>query len=346
MPSSEGSSSVFCDVVMIALVLVMSSPVWAAPAGMEQILAQAKKEGEVIYFTGSNKYPGGDGVAEKAFEHWAGFLIKVRYAALGVHPPVVQKIIQEAKVGISSGVDVFPSRDTMLLKLNKAELLEPVPWNKMGVSDEAIEPKIHGVKIADSFRHVIYNTRMVSANEAPRKFLDLLNPKWKGKICAPAVGTPYAYIALAIGEEVAKDLVRKLKEQQGLNLVPSITDVRSRVASGEFAIGIGITAGEYKGLGAPIENAPLEKTGGYTFYAVAMKDAKHPAAAKAYIVFLNSSGGKRMLHEVFAWSRHTTPDTDAWEIGKGGKGVFPSFEWTQTEEPRLTREFSQMLGIQ
>ncbi len=345
MKRSKNIQRVLHSVLVILLVLPVAA--WAAPAATEQLLSQAKKEGEVIYFTGSNKYPGGEEVAEKAFERWAGFRIKVRHAALGAHPPVVHKIIQEAKAGIPSGVDVFPSGPDTLIPLTQAGLLDPVPWEKLGIPTEALEPKVHGLKIADSFRHVIYNTRLVTAAEAPRKYQDLLNPKWKGKICAPAVGSPYPYIALALGEEPAKDLVRKLKDQQGLNLVPTITDVRSRVASGEFALGFGITAGaENKAAGAPLENAPLEKTGGYSFYATVMKDAKHPAASKAYVLFLNSSEGKRALYQVFGFGRCTTPGTDAFEIAKGGRAVFPSFEWIQKDERRLAREFSQILGIQ
>lgn len=334
----------------VLAVIGVQTPVEAQQRDMtpstKAVMAQAKREAAVVHFTGSGRYPGGDKIFERAYQRWAGFGINITFAALGPHPTVVARIIQEAKSGVPSGLDVFISGGGQQARLLKAGLLEPVKWDQLGVKKGFYAPELHGVWIRDSYRHVIYNTKLVSKADAPRKWQDLLDPKWKGRIIGPAFGSYFPYVALAIGEEEAKSLARALKEKQNLAFAASYTDVRNRVATGEYPIGIGITGGIDKKKGAPVENAPLEKTGGFAWYATVMKDARHPGAAKAYILFLNSDEGQKVLDEVMQFSRHTTEGTESWEIAQGGRAVFSSVEWELKEYRRLTKVFTKILGFQ
>ena len=62
-----------------------------------------------------------------------------------------------------------------------------------------------------------YNSRLVSAAEAPRNWEDLLNPKWKGSIGLAPNMRPWFTLALGEGGwgvEKTEDFLRKLRQQQ------------------------------------------------------------------------------------------------------------------------------------
>ncbi len=322
-----------------------ASPSKFSPS-LTAVVEEAKKEGgEVVIFWGSAKY-GGEEKLSKAMSDYYGFPIKVKSGQTMAMPPMIQKLIDESKRNIPSGLDAMATSPQLLAPLVEAGLLLPLDWVALGAAAQTVEPKIYGVRVNDMYRTVLYNTKLVKREEAPRKYLDLLDPKWKGKICTPAFGDHFALISYVLGEKETKEWAAKLKAVQGMIFVPTYTDTATRVGSGEFPIGLGYTASLGARKGAPVANAPLEKAAGMPFYGVVLKDARHPAMAKLYMYFVSSTPQGRLAYfQATTTARTDTPGSEAAEIGGGGRGVLLPYEWYIKEFPRLDADFRKILEL-
>lgn len=334
-----------CVSAILLAALPVSAEQQASPE-LRRILEGAKTEGTVTLFIGSGKFSADDEqTISRAFEKKFGFPLKVRFDSSGGHVPVISKLLVEAKAGVPPAIDVFVTGPNLLKRLGGGGLIVPVDWASLGVQAEDILTQFHAAYVRDILRTVVYNTNLVSAQEAPRQYQDLLNPKWKGKIVAPTFPAHWAYPAFIMGEEKAKQLAKTLVEEQALALVPTYTDVPARVATGEFAIGIGLDAAVPKRKGAAIENAPMERVAFIPTYGVVLKGSGRLAAAHALTYFLVATPeGKRVMEDVLLWSKHTTPGTEAYQVAGGGKGALPPIDWFVNEEPRLSKEFGLLMG--
>src|SRR6516165_3909009 len=151
-----------------------------ASAVTPQLIAAAKKEARVVYYT-SIDLPVAERIA-KAFEaKYSG--INVRVERSGAER-VFQRIGQEYASGIHA-VDVVNSSDAAhFIAWKRDGLLDPyVPEDVAKYyPDEHKDPD----GLFASFRVWVctmgYNTTMVKTGEAPKSYADLLDSKWTGKI--------------------------------------------------------------------------------------------------------------------------------------------------------------------
>jgi len=341
-------------VVMTLVVGVMVFPAGAAskfPPAIEKLIPQAKAEGEVSLFTGSVKVTAKEQERfSQAFSKHYGIPMKVSLAGLGSHPEVIQRLREESKVGVKPAVDVFNTAIKFLQGLKQAGLMEAIDWKEFGVSEKDIFPTLYAVDIQTNVRALVYNTNLVKKAEAPRKYEDLLDKRWKGKIVAPANAQIFPFIALIMGEEAGINLVKRLVEDQKLAFTTTVTDVAVRVANGEFLLGYGYSAEIDKKRGAPIENAPM-KFGAFRQCSVVLKNASHPAAGRLLVHFVATvPEGKKLIHEILNWGKYDTPGTEAYELAQGSglvfaKDVTDEIEWETKENPRLAERFQKVLGL-
>src|SRR5580704_1173399 len=146
----------------------------------QALIDAAKKEGQVVYYT-STDLPVAEKVA-KAFEaKYPG--IAVRTERTGAER-VFQRIGQEYSSNIHA-VDV----------VNSSDAAHFIVWKRDGILAPYVPEdvaKFYPPEHRDSdgqfaswriwLSIIAYNTKLVKADEAPKSFADLLDPKWKGKI--------------------------------------------------------------------------------------------------------------------------------------------------------------------
>src|SRR6201997_665591 len=172
----KGASVVVADATFSTRVLASSPP----PEPVTQALIDAaKKEGQVSYYT-STDLPVAEKVA-KAFEaKYPG--IAVRTERTGAER-VFQRIGQEYSSNIHA-VDVVNSSDAAHFIVWKRDgiLLPYVPEDvaKFPAEHRDVDGQFASFRVWLSI--IAYNTGMVKAEDAPKSFADLLDPKWKGKI--------------------------------------------------------------------------------------------------------------------------------------------------------------------
>ncbi len=276
----------------------------------QALIDAAKKEGQVSYYT-STDLPVAEKVA-KAFE--------AKYPGIAVHTErtgaerVFQRIGQEYSSNIHA-VDVVNSSDAAhFIKWKRDGILLPyVP------EDVAKFPAEH--RDADgqfaSFRVwlsiIAYNTNLVKAEEAPKSFADLLDPKWKGKIVKAHPG--YSGTIMTATYQMQRDLGWTFFEQlakQNIMQVQSSADPPKKLDLGERAVmadGNEYNIFQLKEAGRPVE--PVYATEGSPLIIGpngVFKDAPHPNAAKLFQSFCLSREAQQLIIDV-GGLRSVHPDT-------------------------------------
>jgi len=250
-------------------------------------LEAARKEGKVVWYT-SLVLPSAERVA-KLFET-AYPDVKVEVHRTGSQR-ILQRVMQELQANIKN-VDVVHTSDAghyVLLK-DKKLLAKYTP--------AGVDAFPAGFKDKDGYYYglratvnaITYNTKMVSAAEAPKTWKDLLDPKWKGKMVTahPGYSGVIATHVLALVHLHGWDYFKQLAQNQ-LMLVQSANDPSTVVSSGERVVAV--NGGEYsayqlKKKGNPLEIVyPKEGVPLVVSPTAITSFAPHPSAARLFTDF-------------------------------------------------------------
>jgi iron(III) transport system substrate-binding protein len=301
----KGSSALAAGIVFAAPARAAAPP---ATAITPQLIEAAKKEGKVIYYT-SIDLPIAERIA-KAFEaKFPGIAVRVERSGA---ERVFQRIGQEYASKIYA-VDVANSSDAAHL----------VAWKRDGLLAAYVPEdvaKFYPPEHRDpdglfaTFRVTLsvigYNTTLVKAEDAPRSFADLLDPKWKGKIVKSHPG--YSGGAMTATFQTARDLGWEYFEKlarQNVMQVQSMTDPPKKLALGERAVmsdGAEYVLTLLKADGKPVE--PVYATEGTPLINGPngiFKNAPNPNAARLFQSYsftpdvqqlIIDAGGLRSVH--------------------------------------------------
>lgn len=158
-------------------------------------------------------------------------------------------------------------------------------------------------------RVIIYNTKLVSAEEAPRSLFDLTQPRWRGRVAlgTPVLGTMATHhtaLFLRLGDEQARAFFEALAAND-VRIVVGNTAVRDAVSSGEVPVGVIDTSDAQEAIadGAPVAIIYPDQDGLGTLVipnSVALiAGAPHPENGRRFIDYLLRPETERAL----AWSR-------------------------------------------
>ena len=160
--------------------------------GVTQLYNAARKEGRVVIWgpTDAIVY---QRMQEALNKQYPGIKIE---SFESIPEPLVQRIIAESQAGKPAAVDVIQSGSLRALRpLIDRDMLAPYPgWEQLFGSDAvyADQRLVGGYNLT---LPIAYNTKTVSAQEAPRTWEDLADPKWKGrKIIIEARLVPFAML--------------------------------------------------------------------------------------------------------------------------------------------------------
>jgi iron(III) transport system substrate-binding protein len=271
---------------LLALVsaLVLAADVAAA---QDPRLEAARKEGKVVWYT-SLALPSAEKVAKLFETAYPGVKVEVHRTG---SERILSRVMQELQANIKN-VDVVHTSDAghfVLLK-NKNLLQKYTPAGVDGFPA--------GFKDKDGFYFglratvsvIAYNTKSLTAAEAPKTWKDLLEPKWKGKMVTahPGYSGVIAAHVLALVNQYGWDYFKQLAQNR-LMLVQSAVDPAGAVASGERLVAV--DGGEYtfyqtKKKGNPIEIVyPKEGVPLIVSPTAIMSFAPHPNAARLFTDF-------------------------------------------------------------
>jgi iron(III) transport system substrate-binding protein len=210
--------------------------------------------------------------------------------------------------------DVFWNNENVqTLMLAERELLEPYSPPAAAVLPETLRDAAgHWTAVASRARVIVYNTRLVQKDEAPRTLRELTEPKWRGKVAIanPQFGTTRTHVAALFGawgddkaEQFLSDLVaNEVRIVDGNAMVKNLV-ARADPAASPVLVGLTDTDDVVSGQadGEPVDFVvPDPEEGGALVVpstVCILRKAPHPESARQLVDFLAGGEAGRMLAE-------------------------------------------------
>ncbi len=284
---------------LTALALVLLAVLFAVPlAAQDARLEAAKKEGKVVWYT-SLALTSAEKVAKLFEAAYPGIKVEVHRTG---SERILQRVMQElqANIKIADVVHTSDAGHYVLLK-DKKLLMKYTPAGVDGFPAAFKDKDGYHYGLRATVNVIAYNTKIVSAGEAPRTWKDLLDPKWKGKLVTahPGYSGVIATHVLALVHLHGWDYFKALAQNKPM-LVQSAVDPSGIVASGERPVAV--NGGDYsfyqvKKKGNPVEVVfPKEGVPLVVSPSAITVFAPHPNAARLFTDFIFS----RELQQVLA----------------------------------------------
>ena len=129
-----------------------------------------------------------------------------------------------------------------------------------------------------------YNTKLIAAADAPKRYEDLLDPHWKGKLAVEASDANwFMQLAALMGEDKAIKLFRDMVARNGMSVRRGHSLLANLVPTGEMPLALtlyGYRVEQLKQEGAPIEILYLPPVIGLPTGTGIVRNAPHPHAAR------------------------------------------------------------------
>ncbi|MFL5069938.1 MAG: extracellular solute-binding protein [Xanthobacteraceae bacterium] len=290
----KGSGAIAATVFASPLRAQAPAPEAVTPA----LIEAARKEGKLVFYTAMDLQ-----LAERfgrTFEQkYPGIAVRVERSGA---ERVFQRIDQEYRSNIRA-VDVVNTADQahcIIWKRNgwlAAYLPEEVAKN---FDKRFYDPDALHVTTRVLVSPFGYNTKLVKAEDAPKSFADLLDPKWAGKMVKahPAYSGTIMNATFQIARDLGWEYFEKLAKQR-IKQVQSATDTPKKNALGERAImidGAGYLVIQAKEAGEPVDVIyPAEGTPLATSPSTIFKGAPNPNAARLFFSWLHGREGQQIL---------------------------------------------------
>jgi len=279
------------------LCLALGALVTAASAGAQPLADAAKKEGKVVIY-GSLESGIMDEI-EKAFTKKYGIGIDYFRASSN---KTLDRVLTEHRAGRTLSDVVITNRGPMLLLKKDGIFAKYVSPEAANFDADVKDPD--GM-LSPIYRQVIvgilYNTKLVKPEEAPKSLEDLLKPEWQGKWVMP---DPSRHFTTGVW-------IRNLEQLYGKDwlafagklaaakpiLVESFIPSAQKIISGEARAGI--TYVKYVHIfgkdGAPLDYVRLPKMLADGHHVGIQAKAPHPNAARLFEDFFISPEGMKIL---------------------------------------------------
>ena len=333
--------------VLAAIVMVLLLPERTLGQAAAPEEAKAKTEGSVVYYTSSRTT-----TAEKhakGFEKKYG--IKLQIFRSGTEK-VMAKLEAEIQAGRVQADVVSVSDPGYYLALQGRGALLPYISKYAGTVPAPFKDQ-EGQWISNRVINMVmaYNTRLIPADQAPRRWRDLADPKWQGKVtvASPSYGgTSLNWVAGMLklyGWKFFEDLSKNKPlmtegHQPGMQLVAS----GERPLSGEmndYDARAAIVRGQSVAIIIPQEGVVAIPSP-----MAIMKPTVRPNAAKLFVDYLLSEEGQAiMVEDEYYYSPRTDVAPPNGAIPLKDLKVIP-MDWQSVEKQseEIKTRFSTILG--
>jgi iron(III) transport system substrate-binding protein len=273
-------------IVLVVLILFIAPCVFATgPAGGQALVEKAKAEGKVTFYANITAV---EPIME-AFEKKFG--VKAEYTRLSTTKFVATVLTEHAAGKLVADVLQAPMPVLELLK-------------EKGVLASYTSPEAAGYpKWAN--KDLIYNKELVKPADVPKKYEDLTDPKWKGKIVMADPSSHPTTISWLIGlkENVIKSDAEWMKFLRGLAankpmFVASFGPTPAPIESGEKLIGISMPKYIITKAPAPLDWAKVSQPMMGTPRGMAITvGAPHPNGARLFVDYWLSKDAMKIMAE-------------------------------------------------
>ncbi len=265
-----------------------------APADWDKVVAAAKAEGSVNFYTGLPGNPTTKKIND-AFEKKYGIRVQV----LELRATELRERIRSERVGNNATADVMHTSANQTRQIsqgdNTIDKLGPMPNGgrmRKDLQETWVDRDINIPTFLLNYA-ILTNSNMVK--DPITSWNDLLDPKWKGKILSDdfrAIGGGSSFFSVTY-EKFGKEFQEKLAAQN-VSFTRDMREAERRVARGEFAIYLPWLLNYLPALkGLPVKAAIPKEGVVYLPYASSiLTKAPHPNAARVLIDFMLSDEGQ------------------------------------------------------
>lgn len=286
--------------VAAAVAALSLSGVGARADSDPALITAAKEEGTVTWASGLIVNQAVRPIAA-AFEEKYGIQVEIATA-----DNLLLRMTNEANAGKPT-IDIFDNAGDTIAAMRAADLIVPY------ASPEAVryrpehkDPENYWASCCVFFYTVAVNTDMVTPEDEPKSYEDLLDPKWKDKIVwqnNENFAGPPSFVGarlISMGEEDGMAYLEKLSKQNITRVPGNARKALDQVILGQYPVAI--TALNHHVVISTSQGAPVKwlKIGPVASTAEVIglvKGAAHPNAAKLLFDYLLSAEGQNVLRE-------------------------------------------------
>jgi len=340
--------------ISINLLLALVFSLWlpasqldaAQAARLEELIEGARKEGVLNAMLSGQETPELVRGLEAAMNKYYGLNLRISYTgAAGSYTKAASILITEHKTGTKPTFDATIGYDVHITSMMDAGAIEPMQnWKELvpkgtPLDDKSISPPVlknTAFKFVDNFHIVIYNTKLISKADLPKKLADYGNPKYKGKFSVLSSVTNIGMAILVYDKEKVLDIYRTWGKNEPKVLTYS--QGIDRMVLGEISMVPLPNDYDYylrKEAGDPVGMTVIQDLVPWTpVYLAVRTNAPHPNAARLWALFNTGPEAQRIWEKELKFMNFSYPQQSrAGEVKKliddsGAKVV----NWVENEE--------------
>jgi len=332
---------------LLALIALAGWTKVGIAAPIDDLIAGAKKEGVIEFYGPSTLGPEGAQALAEGFNKKYGLNIKLNFSPSGNMTRDTAKIVGMSASGQPPEWDIMVVTDAHHGSLWLRKLHAPFDYIGAGVPKERVEYDNGTISVANQFALPTYNSKLVAAKDVPKKWEDLLDPKWKGKL--GVINSTHHWGRLAAGpwgEEKTIDFVKKLSAQKPL--LTRAGEMAQRLVLGEVLVSATLQDSqlhESQQTGAPLAFADqVQPVISPEYHVGVLKNAPHPNVGHLFVIFMASPEVQVI------WKKHTghtsayVAGTDANKFAQGKQVVYMKQDQAAKVD-KISRQIGKILGF-
>jgi iron(III) transport system substrate-binding protein len=267
----------------------------------------ARSEGRVTLYTSLVVQQAAEPI-KAGFEHRYPYLTVDMFRANSAQ--ILQRVLAENRARVNKSDVVIAGAGPAIAKTGFAQpfqspALAAYPRDHVG-------PDNVYAAIRFSYQGIAFNTRLVSAAEAPQSYEDLADPKWRDRMVwstSPETGAPFfiTQVRQFMGEDKALAYLEALGRQNIATQSASIRAVLDQVIAGEYAVGISMALHHIaisQAKGAPVGGTIPDPVMARAEDVLMLRAAPHPYAAMLLIDFVLSEEGQKIFADAQYFPAH------------------------------------------
>lgn len=336
--------------LMVGLALVLGLTFGAGQAigaPVDDLVAAAKKEGVIEMLAPSTLTPKGGQALIDALNQRYGLNIKLSYHPSANMTGDVAKVIGRAASGVSPEWDIMIVTDSHHGSLWLRKQHTSYDYKKIGVDPQLIHYDSGAVSFANQIILPAYNQKILPGKDVPKRWEDILDSKWKGKIGVPHSVHHFARLAAGPwGEEKTMQFVKKLAALEPFIGTPA--QMYTRLQLGEILLVSNIQDSfihQAVRKGAPLAQAHgIEPVPSPAYHVGVLKGAPHPNVGHLAAAFMTTPEAQKLWEK---YSGHTSaflPGTEVYKYAQKHKMVFMTQDQAEMVD-RLTADYVKIMGF-
>jgi iron(III) transport system substrate-binding protein len=336
-------------ILLLGLLLMFGTRQSAFSAPLDDLIAAAKKEGILELLAPSTTGDKGAQALGNAFNKKYSLNIKVNYTPSSNMTGDVAKLVMGAASRATPEWDLMLVTDAHHATIWGKQLHQPFDYAKLGIARELIQYDNGVVSLANQFVLPAYNKTILPARDVPKRWEDLLDPKWKGGKLGVSTATHHLS-RLAVGpwgESKTTEFVNAISKQEPI--LGTLANLYNRLLVGEILLIATLTdsfISQAKHDNAPIAFAEgLDPVISPTYNAGVPKGARHPNVGHLFAVFLTNLEAQEIWEKFNGQTSALIPGTTAHKYAQGRRLLQMTQSQAQTVD-RLARQYGKILGFE